>query len=89
MDGAGTDRAHDRRPKRRRFTLELGVLVLAVAVVWGAVLGYLAHQRTRVEAQAFATAGELARGFGESVSRTLEAMDQVFAMLRAFHRADP
>ena len=74
---------------RRWLRLESLVTLLALLVVWSGVLGYLTHQRKRVEVEAFQTASDLARGFGESVSRTLEAMDQVFAMLRAFHRADP
>ena len=74
---------------RRWLRLESLVTLLALLVVWSGVLGYLVHQRKRVEVEAFQTASDLARGFGESVSRTLEAMDQVFAMLRAFHRADP
>ena len=73
----------------RRVRLETAVTLLALVLVWSGVLGYLGHQRNRVEAEAYQTASDLARGFGESVSRTLEAMDQVFAMLRAFHRADP
>ncbi len=74
---------------RRWLRLESLVTLLALLVVWSGVLGYLTHQRKRVEVEALQTASDLARGFGESVSRTLEAMDQVFAMLRAFYRADP
>jgi signal transduction histidine kinase/DNA-binding NarL/FixJ family response regulator len=67
----------------------VSVLVLILVAIWAAVLGYLVHQHRQAEHDAYEVSANLARGFGESVARTMEAMDQVFAMLRAFHRADP
>jgi signal transduction histidine kinase len=68
--------------------LGLSMLLLILVVVWTVVAGYLVHQHRQAEHDAYETSVNLARGFGESVARTIEAMDQVFAMLRAFHRAD-
>ena len=46
---------------RRWLRLESLVTLLALLVVWSGVLGYLTHQRKRVEVEAFQTASDLAR----------------------------
>ncbi len=78
-----------REPAKPRPPLGLALVVLALVLAWAAIGAYLYDQRRRYEAEAYGDAVHLARGFAESISRTIEAMDQVFALLRAFHRANP
>lgn len=73
----------------RLIVLQGGLVVLTVALIW-IVLGLQLRQEQRqYEQSANQNASNLARGFAESINRTVDAIEQVMFTIRAFYRVDP
>ncbi len=69
--------------------LQLGLVGLLIGILWGSILLHLSQERAQYERAAVQDSGNLARGFAESINRTVEAVDQVMLTIRALYRADP
>ncbi|MDR3524209.1 MAG: ATP-binding protein [Acetobacteraceae bacterium] len=67
-----------------------GVLVVGViAMIWGSIYVHLRQEHQQYQDAAFAQVDNISRGFGESITRTIEAIDQFEIMIRALYRNDP
>jgi signal transduction histidine kinase/DNA-binding response OmpR family regulator len=73
----------------RSAAFQLGLVGLLITLIWASVALHLLQERRQYEQSAWQQNDNVARGFGESVSRTIEAVDQVMLMIRALYRADP
>ncbi len=72
----------------RSAFLHLGLVALMITLIWGSVIVHLNQERAQYQRAAFDKADNIARGFGESITRTIEAIDQFAIMLRALYRND-
>ncbi len=79
------------RPKSWWLTRTSSFLpvVLAIVLVWASIAAHLWVEWDQANRSAIENSGNLARGFSENVSRTIEGVDQVLKILRNTHRADP
>jgi len=80
------------RPKQklpRSAYIHLTLIVGLIVLIWASILLHLQQERKQYEQAAWQQADNIARGFGESISRTIEAIDQFEIMLRALYRNDP
>ncbi|MGI4955741.1 MAG: ATP-binding protein [Janthinobacterium lividum] len=73
----------------RSIWFQLGLVIVLIAMIWVGIGVHLSQERAQVEQAAWQDTGNLARGFGESINRTVEAVDQVMLTIRALYRADP
>lgn len=69
--------------------VQLGVTLGIVILIWGSIILHLHQGWALTERAAWAEADNLARGFGESIDRTVESVDQVMLTIRALYRRDP
>jgi len=65
------------------------LVVLAISLIWISITAHLYQERLESERAAADTTGNLARGFGENVERTIEGVDQVMKVLRNAYAVDP
>ena len=73
----------------RSVLAQLGLVLLVIALLWTSIFLHLSQEYRQSERAAWENGGNLASGFGESIGRTIEAVDQVMLMIRALYRADP
>ncbi len=73
----------------RAVLAQLGLVGLVLVMLWTSIFLHLSQERSQAERAAWEDGGNLASGFGESIGRTIEAVDQVMLMIRALYRADP
>ncbi len=73
----------------RSVLSQLGLVALVIIMLWTSIFLHLSQERSQAERAAWEDGGNLASGFGESIDRTIEAVDQVLLMVRALYRADP
>ena len=73
----------------RSIYLHVGLIVAAIALIWGSIYAHLAQEKEQYQKAAFTQVDNIARGFGESITRTIEAIDQFEIMIRALYRNDP
>ncbi len=64
-------------------------VALAIVLVWGSIATHLWVEWDLANAAAVENTGNLARGFAENVSRTIEGVDQMLKILRNIHRIAP
>lgn len=67
----------------------IGLVVILLLVIWGAVLGYVDKTRTASLAVSRQTTANLARAFEESVRRTVFSIDQALLYMRSEYEAGP
>ena len=63
--------------------------MLAISLVWISIGAHLYQEHAENRASAIENTGNLARGFGENVNRTIEGVDQIMKVLRNAYAADP
>lgn len=68
---------------------QLALLVLVLSVIWSGIWVHLAQERQQAEATAWQDASNLAHGYGETISRTIDGVDQVMLLIRVLYSADP
>jgi signal transduction histidine kinase/CheY-like chemotaxis protein len=73
----------------RSVLTQLSLVALVIVMLWTSIFLHLSQERSQAERAAWEDGGNLASGFGESIDRTIEAVDQVLLMVRALYRADP
>ncbi len=73
----------------RSVLAQLGLVGLVLVMLWTSIALHLSQERGQAERAAWENGANLASGFGESIDRTIEAVDQVMQMVRALYRADP
>ena len=73
----------------RSIYLHVGLVLLAIILLWASIIAHLRQEHTQYERAAYSQVDNLSRGFGESIVRTIEAIDQFEIMIRALYRADP
>ncbi len=73
----------------RLLPVQLGLVGLVVLLVWASIGLLLKQEHELLEQSAWTNTGNLARGFGESINRTVESVDQVMLTIRALYRSDP
>jgi signal transduction histidine kinase/DNA-binding response OmpR family regulator len=73
----------------RFSTLPVVIMSLAVALVWTGIGVHLVQERTHDKRAAQQDGGNLARGFGENINRTIEGVNQIIKLLRAVYVQDP
>jgi signal transduction histidine kinase/DNA-binding NarL/FixJ family response regulator len=61
----------------------------AILVVWLSIGFHLRQERTQYERGAEQDSGNLARGFGENINRTIEGVEQIIKLLRIAFARDP
>jgi signal transduction histidine kinase/DNA-binding response OmpR family regulator len=80
-------------PTKRRLPRSVywhvGLIALAIALIWASICARLMQEYRQYQDAAFAQVDNISRGFGESISRTIEAVDQFEIMIRALYRNDP
>ncbi len=67
---------------------QLFLVGAAIALLWLGIGLHLSQERRQFERAAWNNANGVSHGFNESVSRTIEALDQVMMMIRSLYRAD-
>ena len=73
-----------------RFSVVPVILVLlTTALLWVGISVHLLQERTQAASAAQQDGGNLARGFGENINRTIEGVDQIIKLLRAVYVQDP
>ena len=73
----------------RSIYLHVGLILAAIALIWASIYAHLTQERQQYQTAAFTQVDNIARGFGESITRTVEAIDQFEIMIRALYRNDP
>jgi signal transduction histidine kinase/CheY-like chemotaxis protein len=73
----------------RMLGVQLAVLAVLVAMIWGSIALHLIGERAQYQSSAWQDTANLARGFAESITRTVDAVDQVMLTSRAAYRLDP
>ena len=73
----------------RSIAFQVGLVAVLIVMIWTGIGRHLAQERDQYEQSAWQDSSNLARGFSESISRTVEAVDQVMLTIRALYRVDP
>ena len=73
----------------RSIYLHACLILGAIALIWVSIAAHLRQEHAQYQEAAYAQVDNIARGFGESITRTIEAIDQFEIMLRALYRNDP
>ena len=74
---------------RVQRVLPLLSIVLAIALLWTGIGLHLWREHEQDRDGAIENTGNLARGFGENVTRTIEGVDQLLKTLRNVYARDP
>ena len=73
----------------RSVFMPILLILLASGLVWASVAIHLVEERRQDERAAQTDGGNLARGFGENINRTIDGVEQIMKLLRIAYTRDP